>query len=133
MAYSGGDTPEITCNHPTLGMFSFEGYGGEDWTYNKSNKVADDDDAAIGANGTFIDKRTSTRDSVSGPVAGSPGDNTFENLVLLQSDTVLGVWTVANANGSVYKLTGKPVGQIAMSAMDSKIALKIAGSNLQIL
>jgi len=131
---SGGSLTDITCNHPTLGSFTFDPYGSEDSTYQLGAIMSDDDDTAITGKGVMVDKMTLQRASLSFTLAGSPGDGTIENLQALQGDPVFGVWTGTNINGTVYKITGKPVGALTASGMDSKIPVKVAGGgSLQII
>jgi hypothetical protein len=80
-----------------------------------------------------VNKQTIMRDSFSATAAGSAGDLTLENLQSLGGAINAGVWTFTNINGTVYKLTGWPVGQISANGMDSKIPFKIAGKNFQII
>lgn len=133
MAFSGGDLEQLTCNHPVLGQFTFDPYGGEDSTYTLGGNVSDDDDSKASASGAMIDSMMTKRDSFSCVISGSPGDKVYENLVSLRSHPKLGVWTATNINGTVYRITGKPVGDIAASGKDSKIEIKLAGEKLQII
>jgi hypothetical protein len=131
---SGGDLKSVTCNHPDLGNFFFDPKAGEDSTYMMGGVTSADDAQSVTANGRMIDRMMTERPSVEGVITGSPGDGTIENLKALQNSSVLGVWTFTNINGSVYRLKGKPVGDIAMNAMNSTINLKVAGGGvLQIL
>lgn len=132
MAFSGGDLVEVICNHPTLGAFTFAPYGGEDSTYEFGNGIPDDDDSSIAANGQFIDKLSIQRDKHTFVLAGSAGDGTLESLTALQKSLQLGNWTTTNINGTVYRITGKPVGRLSASGKDSKIEVMLAGTNLKI-
>jgi len=126
--YSGGDLKEATCNHPSLGLSSYDPYGGEDSTYSIGSNTSDDDDTKATASGGFIDSMSTKRDTFSCCFAGSPGDGKYEKLIAHRANTQLGVWTFTNTNGRVYRLTGKPVGDISMSGKDSKIEVKFAGT-----
>lgn len=130
---SGGSLVDITCNHPDLGVFSFDPYGSEDSTYMKGGVVSDDDDTAITGNNKIVNKQTLMRDSFSATAAGSPGDLTLENLQSLGGAINPGVWTFTNINGTIYKITGWIVGQMTANGMDSKIPFKVAGNNFQII
>lgn len=127
---SGGDLKSLTCNHPDLGNFFFDPKAGEDSTYMLGGVTSADDAQGITANGRMIDRMSNERPSLECVIAGAPGDGTIERLKALQASPVLGVWTGTNINGVSYVVKGKPVGDIAMNAMNSTIQLKIAGSGV---
>ena len=133
--FSGGILQELTCNHPNLGRFSFDPSGSEDCTVDEGGIVSNDDDTMSSASGAFVDSMTMQRDTLSCTIMSSPGDGKYEALRSLSQSTVLGSWTATNINGTVYKITGKPVGRFTNSQLNSTVEVKLAGNagSLQII
>ena len=127
---SGGDILTITCNHPTLGSFTFSPKSGEDSTYQIGGIVSADDDGAIEATGEMLDKMTRMRPSFEVPLGWdmtNPNRQELEALSLLQSTPIKGDWTMPNINGTVYRLHGKPVGMPTGNGNEPSIKLKLQG------
>nr|WP_299067175.1 hypothetical protein [uncultured Allomuricauda sp.] len=128
--YSGGDVEEIVCKH-SLGTFRFQAKANEDFTINPGGFRSDDDDDAITGGGQMIDKINRKRWSIEGPVAvDTASENESKNLPLLSKSAELGVWTISLSNGTVYKGTGKPVGDLNFGTNEVQMPLKVAGGGI---
>jgi hypothetical protein len=59
------------------------------------------------------------------------GNYEIENLSALAADANDATWTFVNINGIVYKMQGKPVGDINGNGNTSTVTLKVGGYNFQ--
>lgn len=131
---SGGDITTITCQHPTLGSFTFYGKAGTDSTYDNGGIRTNDDNTSIDGAGRPIWQLNRQRAMFQVDISWSMGSNfEIENLSLLAASPQPGTWTFVNINEVVYKMLGKPVGDITGNGNTSTITLKTAGSNFQII
>lgn len=131
---SGGDITTITCNHPTLGSFNFYGKANADSTYDTGGIRTNDDANSIDGSGRPIYQQNRQRAMFQTDISWSMGDNyEIENLSALATSPQDATWAFANINGVIYKMQGKPVGDITGNGNNSTVTLKIAGYNFQIL
>lgn len=127
--YIGGDILELVCKHPQLGEFRFEVKANETFNVDPGGYRSNDDSNAISGGGTMIDQINRVRPSMEGPVTVDPiSGNEQENLPLLAASPVPGVWTLTHISGTVWKMTGKPVGDLVADTNTAQIPLKVAGS-----
>ena len=126
--YTGGDLVEITCNHPTLGSFTFATKSNESYTLDPGGYRSNDDANAISGSGTMIDQVNRVRWSFEGPlVADFISDNEIKNLPLLAESFELATWTFSHISGVVWRGKGKFVGDIQVDTNTAQLSSKIAG------
>ena len=129
--YIGGDLIEITCNHPTLGNFSFATKSNESYTLDPGGKRSNDDANAIAGNGVFIDQINRVRWSFEGPLmANFISNNEIDNLPKLAESPELGTWTFSHISGVVWRGQGKFVGDIQVDTNTAQISAKLAGGGI---
>lgn len=124
---AGGDITEVTYNHPTFGQGVIYPKAGEDSTYNTGGFESADNDDGIDGGGTPIDTLNRTRAFFKVVAVNDMDVKTFETVKNLAGSPVPTTWTFTNANGHVYKITGKPVGALEANSNTSVFDLKVAG------
>lgn len=128
MSFVGGDIIEITCNHPTLGSYTFFPKSGEDSTYDHGGFRSDDDENGLAGNGQMIDKMNRKRWFFEAVIANDQNNNLEDEAInALAASPEPGDWTITHANGSVYGGKGKPVGDIQTNANAATFPLKVSG------
>lgn len=129
--YSGGDVLEVVCKH-SLGTFRFQVKGNEDVTINPGGLRANDDDDAITGAGEMIDQVNRKRPSFDIPnvACDFSSENETKNLPLLAASAELGIWTVSLVTGVIWKMKGKPVGDLNFTTNNPQMPLKVAGSGI---
>lgn len=126
--YSGGDLIEITCNHPSLGSFTFATKSNESYTLDPGGFRSSDDANMVTGNGSFIDQVNRVRWSFEGPLmADFISNNEIENLPELASSAELGTWTFTHISGVVWRGKGKFVGDLQVDTNTAQITAKLAG------
>lgn len=131
---SGGDITTITCNHPTLGTLKFYGKSNADSTYDTGGIRTNDDNNGIDGSGRPIYQQNRQRAMFQVDISWSMGSNyEIENLSALSTSPQDATWTFVNINQVIYKMQGKPVGDIQGNGNTSTITLKVGGYNFQIL
>ena len=124
----GGDLIEITWNHPTLGTGSIYPKANESSTYDPGGLRSADDANMIDGAGRMIDQVSRVRWSMETTIAVDLVDeNTMQVLANLAASPQEADWTFTNANGSVYKGKGKPVGDLQPDGLASTMTLKVSG------
>lgn len=125
---SGGDSIEITCNHPTLGQFVFKPKSAEDVTVNLGGFRSNDDNNMLTGSGEMIDQMNNSRWSFEATCAWDMQLGLdLEKASALASSPVLGDWTISNINGTTYGGKGKPVGDLEGNSNAVTFTLKVAG------
>ena len=125
----GGDITELRVNHPTLGSLVFEVKANEGNTYDPGGNRTNDDANAIATNGKLIRSITKVRAELNVMVANDQNTvNTADFLAKLSGSPVESEWTFTVINGTIWKLTGSPVGDIKPDVMMATVSIKIAGS-----
>lgn len=128
MAFIGGDIIEITYNHPTLGSGRFVPKSNEDGTFDPGGFRSNDDGNMIAGNSEMIDQMNRVRWSFEGSIAWDMNDvDEITNARLLASSPVLTEFTIEHINGTVWKGTGKPVGDIQGNTNVSTFTMKLSG------
>jgi hypothetical protein len=130
MAASGGVITEITWNHPTLGTDVIYAKSSEDSTYDLGGVRSNDDANMIDGAGNAIWSQNVVRPSFEVKIAWDWDLDTLGALVAMATSPLQATWTFTNINGIIYKLVGKPVGDIQGNANESTIQLKIQGSGV---
>jgi hypothetical protein len=128
MSAIGGDIIEVTCNHPTLGDFTFYPKGSEDSTYDLGGFRSADEANGVDGSGAMIDQMNRVRwffEIVYAWEQSTTDD--LANMKSLGSDPVPGTWTFTHINGSVYSGSGKPVGDIQGNGNAGTFSAKISG------
>lgn len=125
----GGDILELQYSHPTLGSGTIYPKSNEDSTFDLGGFRSVDDANMIDGGGNMIDQMNRVRWSASLTVAMEMNtDNTLDNMVQLTESPTLATWTITHINGTVWKGTGKPVGDLSGNANNATFPLKISGS-----
>lgn len=126
--YRGGDLLEITCNHPSLGNFTFKTKSNESYTLDPGGRRSADDSSMITGDGQMIDQVNSVRWGFEGPlVADFSTGNEIKNLPLLSESFELATWTFSHISGTTWRAKGKYVGDISIDTNTAQITAKIAG------
>jgi hypothetical protein len=126
---SGGDITEITYNHPTLGSGVIFPKSNESSNYDVGGFRSADDANMVDGSGKIIDQKNRVRWSFEVPIAiEMVSANTMQELANLAASPVEANWTFTNINGSVFKGSGFPVGDLAGDGNTSMMTLKVSGS-----
>jgi hypothetical protein len=129
MAIVGGDTLEITYNHPTIGSGALKVKADEDATMQRGGFRTADDEALITADGEMI--VTKTRKPwkyTSGPIAWNITEKDEQDkLAKLAESSVAAVWTIQHISGAIFKGTGYPVGEQEGSLKGATVGLVLQG------
>lgn len=131
MGAVGGDLTEITFNHPTIGQGSLFPKANEDSTLDPGGIRSNDDENAVDGGGNMIDQMNRKRASFECTIAWDDnvrGD--LEKVRKLAGSAVPAQWTVTRIDGSVYRLTGKPVGDLKGNMNSATFPLKVAGGGV---
>ena len=130
MAFNGGDTIEITYNHPTVGSGSLFCKAQEDGIIKRGGYNSQDDDGMITGDGQRIDSIQRFPWSYEAPPIAWDMTNQDEQnkLMLMAESPVEGDWTIQNISGAIFAGTGKPVGEIPGNTNSVQVILKLAGS-----
>ncbi len=124
----GGDTIEITYNHPTLGTGAFFPKAGEAATVDLGGIRSADEAAGVDGAGNAIAQLSRVRWSYE--VACANDMNGREDIVKakqLAGSPEPATWTFANINGVIYTGTGWPVGDIQSDDFAATFTLKVSG------
>ena len=125
---SGGDIISLSITHPDLGIIPFRPKANVDSTYMPGGITTDDTDDGVDSSGDPIYQKTMQRASFGVDITWDKtvrGD--LETLLALQRSTKPGVMTAGNIDGTIYKLTGFPVGSYSGNGKTSIITFKFAG------
>lgn len=129
MASVGGDILEVRFTHPTLGSGVFYPKANEGNTMDAGGFRASDDASMISGDGQMIDTINRVRSSFEILLANDQnGRNDAIVAGELSASSVLADWTISMINGTVWGMTGKPVGDIQPDTNAATFTLKIAGS-----
>lgn len=127
----GGDIREVSYNHPTYGQGLFDPKSGEDSTYDLGGRRANDDTASVTAQGQPIYELTMVRWVFEVPIKWDMlNDNEIKVLSDMAGDLIDAEWTFTHVNGSVFRGTGRPVGDISGAGKASTIPLKVSGGGV---
>jgi hypothetical protein len=130
MLKTGGVITDITWNHPQLGTGVIYAKGSEDSTYDPGGLRSGDDANMIDGAGNAIYSVNPVRPSFEVKISWDWDDDTLGVLADMGASPYEGTWTFTNVNGVIYKLIGKPVGDIQGNGNESTIQLKIQGSGV---
>jgi hypothetical protein len=126
--YIGGDTLEVNITHPVEGLVTFQAKAAEDTTYDLGGvRVADEDNGVTGS-GTMISSLNRKRWKV--PVLIAADMNTdldVEKVNRIAASTLESTMTISNLNGSIYKGTGRVVGEIVLNTNKSTCPITLSG------
>ncbi|MCE3278019.1 MAG: hypothetical protein K0S44_210 [Bacteroidetes bacterium] len=126
----GGDITEITWNHPTKGSGVLKPKSNEDSTFDEGGIRGNDDANMITTGGQSIRQLNRVRWSFEGTMSWDMNSaDEVKQMRDLAGDPVEATFTISHINGTVWKGTGSPVGDIQGNANTATFNLKIAGSN----
>jgi hypothetical protein len=126
----GGDILEVRVAHPTLGNHVFFPKSNEGNPFNPGGIRSGDDENMITATGDPMYQLNMTRGSFEVLVAEDMNqrmDSAFA--VALAGDKADANYTVSLVNGTVWGMSGRPVGDIVVDTNQSTFTLKIAGGS----
>lgn len=124
----GGDIIEVTYNHETLGSGTFFPKAAEDSTYDLGGFRANDDANMIDGGGNMIDQLNRVRPFFEVVLSWDRNiKQELEKLSSLAASPILADWDITHIDGSVYRLRGKPVGDVQGNANAATTTLKVAG------
>ena len=124
--FSFGDVDEIVCQH-TTGEYRFFPKANESATIDKGGVRANDDASQVTSNGQMMSQLNRVRWSFEIPIAVETDGSTSADLNTLTAHPDLGTWTFSLLNGTIYKGTGRPVGDIQEDTNAGTMTLKVAG------
>lgn len=127
----GGDILELTCSHETVGTVRLLGKAAEDSTFDLGGLRSSDDMNMIDGGGNMIDQMNRSRWCVECVISHDMNvKQELDKLNQLSGSPLPGVWTITHINGTVYRGTGKPVGDMKGNGNQATIALKISGGGV---
>lgn len=127
--FIGGDIVELVCKHPTLGESRYQVKANETFNVDTGGLRSNDDANMVSGGGEMIDQINRIRPSMEGPVVVDfISGNELNNLTALAASPDQGTWTLSHISGAVYKMKGKPVGDLVADSNTAQMPLKIAGS-----
>jgi hypothetical protein len=128
MASVGGDITEITYNHPTIGSGRLFPKAAEDSTIDLGGFRGNDDANMVDGAGNDIRQLNRVRWSVESTIAWDMNTREdLENVSKMAEDPQSAEWTFAHINGTVYKGTGAPVGDMQGNGNAATFTLKVSG------
>lgn len=129
MASTGGDILEVRYTHPSLGDGVFYPKSNEGNTLDPGGFRSADDANMISGDGQMIDTINRVRASFEIVLANDMnGRNDAVVATQLAASSELTDFTVSMINGTVWGITGKPVGDIQPDTNAATFTIKIAGS-----
>lgn len=123
--YNGGDINDFVFQHPSLGEKRLSPKSNEDFTIDYGGFRNNDDANQVTGAGEPIYQTNRVRSSIEGVFAMN--DEDFKFLLLLTQDAQESTITVTHINGTIWKLKGKPVGDLQFSTNTSTMTLKVSG------
>jgi len=126
--FVGGDILEITWNHSVLGSGTLKVKANEDSTFDTGGVRTNDDDAQVTTAGDNIRQLNNKRWSVECVCANDM--NTGKDLVkvvAMAGHPVDAEWTVELINGTKWRGTGSPVGDLKGAVNGATFPLKLSG------
>ena len=110
-----GDIVDITVNHPTLGSGRFAPIAANSNTLDVGGIRTSDDQNGLTGNGSLVWKKNRVRAGfeclVENDMNADPGDLVFAAQLSAHPD--MAEWTITHINGTVWRGTGKPVGDLS--------------------
>jgi hypothetical protein len=127
-----GDITDISFNHPTLGQGYFAAKANEGNTYDTGGIRNTDDANMITGNGDPMWQKNRVMAFVEAVIEDDQNTQATADLIAqLAASPVPAVWTFSVINGTVWKITGKPVGDIQPDINAGTVTVKIAGGRLE--
>jgi hypothetical protein len=124
----GGDITEIRYSHPVLGSGVWNPKSNEDSTFDPGGFRGNDDANMIDGGGKTIRQLNRVRWSFEGTISWDMNlSNELEQAKKLAAHPVEAEWTISSINGSVWRGTGAPVGDIQANGNQSTMAIKLSG------
>ena len=124
-----GDITEITFNHPTLGDGRFFAKANEGNTYDPGGIRTSDDQNAIASNGDPIFMSNRVRGYFEVMIENDQNIRDDADLIArLQASPDSATWTFSVINGTVFRGSGKPVGDVQPDINAGTMTLKVSGA-----
>jgi len=128
MASTGGDILEMRYNHPTLGQGVFYPKSNEGNTFDLGGFRNADDQNMISGDAEPIYQMNRVRSTVEIVVANDMNErNDLQLAIDLASSPIAAEWAISHVNGTVWGMTGKPVGDLQSDVNAATFTLKIGG------
>lgn len=130
----GGDIKEIAYKHPKVGSGIWYPKAGEDSTFDMGGFRSADDNAMIDGGGNMIDQINRVRPSLEVTIANNlnytKNQREYQNAIDLAKSPVLTTFVISHISKAVFKMEGKPVGDIQFNANAGTFTLKLSGSQM---
>lgn len=124
----GGDITEIRYSHPVIGSGVWNPKSAEDSTFDPGGFRGSDDANMIDGAGKTIRQLNRVRWSLETTIAWDMNvSNELEQAKKLAAHPIEAEWTISHINGSVWRGTGAPVGDIQANGNQSTMAIKLSG------
>lgn len=130
MAANGGDIIEITYNNPDIGTGAFYPKSSEDSTYDLGGYRTGDDANMIQGNGQAIYQVNRVRWSFAVKCGWDMTAEDLEALSALSAALSETTFTFTNINGTIYKATGKMVGDVQGNGNTATVDIKASGGGI---
>lgn len=125
----GGDITELRVNHPALGTRVFGVKAAESNTYDPGGVRTDDDANSITTNGNPIFSMGFVRGELNVMIENDQNLNDDAQFMAdLAKHPEMGEWQWTVINGTVWKMRGKPVGDIKPDIKAATLQIKISGA-----
>lgn len=129
-----GDIIEVRFNHPTIGSGVFYPKANEGNTFDPGGIRNNDDANMVTSAGSVMYQKNRAVGSFEVLIENDSRTRLdAEKVVELQTSAEEADWTITHINGSVWKGTGQPVGDVAVDVNAGTFTLKVvAGSFVKI-
>jgi hypothetical protein len=127
-----GDILEVTYNHPTLGSGVFYPKANEGNKFDPGGFRNNDDASMITGSGSIMYQKNRVVGSFEILVENDAViRQDAQKAVDLQKSAEEAVWTVTHINGSVWKGTGQPVGDVSIDLNAGTFTLKVVSGQFE--
>lgn len=128
-----GDITEVRYNHPTLGSGIFFPKANEGNVFDPGGLRNNDDTSMVAGNGSVMFQKNRIAGSFTVLIENdSVSRKDYAKVQALQASSASADYTITHVNGSVWKVTGQPVGAIEVDVNAGTFTLKVVGKTEQI-
>lgn len=128
-----GDISEVRYNHPTLGSGIFFPKANEGNVFDPGGLRNNDDTSMVAGNGNVMFQKNRIAASFTVLIENdSVSRKDYAKVQALQASSANADFTITHVNGSVWKVTGQPVGAIEVDVNAGTFSLKVVGRAEQI-
>lgn len=128
MPVVAGDLLEITFSHPTIGSGTLRPKAGEDSTFDTGGLRRADDANMVDGGGKVISQLNRVRWGLETTITNDMNtEEDLQKVAALAASPEEATYTISHVNGTVWRGTGAPVGDISANGNTGVITLKLAG------